>query len=161
VRLSTPLLFHLLASWLLVGCGWRFGPPPVGPLDPGTFTGAAIEPGLRAALRRGVSDALRYRGVSAGGPTIDGEIRSFAQQPVALGRSVTGETATFGYLAELTIAARVDARPGCHVEASGQRAWSAADALTVSRERDDAVRELAAEVAARAVDLILGDPRCR
>lgn len=141
----------------LAGCGWRFGPPATGPLDPGEFRGATVEPGLRAALRRGVSDALRLRGVAPGGPAISGEIVAFEQRPDAVG----GPDRTLGYVAEMTLVATVDGRTGCSVRASGRRAWSGTTPVAASQARERAVAALASEVASRAVDRILGDPACR
>jgi hypothetical protein len=143
----------------LAGCGWHLGPPAEA-LAVGPVRGAPLEPGLQAALREEVVRALRRAGVGEGGSSLVLEVRSEAEVALA---AVPGEAGGAGARASsLVLRASVPARPGCEVEVKGARSWVlAGDAPAAAAARDDAVRDLAGDLADRLVDAILGNEACR
>ncbi len=122
--------------------------------------GATVEPGLRSALRSELVTALASRGASSGGDAVRATIVSGAHNPEA---TEPGAGRTAVWAGEITVRIEVPSRPGCRVDVSARRSWAlpASAPEGVIEVRQQAVQQMAREVAQRAADSMLGEPSCR
>jgi hypothetical protein len=102
---------------------------------------------------------LAERGVRDGGLGIDVTVRDADHAPEA---SVSGG-GVVAFVATVTVEARVPDRPGCEVVVGASVPWAdrGGEDLVVAADRAVAVDRAADDIAARIVDAILGDERCR
>ncbi len=138
-------------------CGWKVGKMPDTRLSVGDVGGASAFPGLRAALRSGLSRRLAERGIESG-PQIVLQVRSAVISP----HSGAAGAGTVAFDTSVTVFAHVPDRIGCEAEVVVRRLWAAPGvAADTASARDAAVSWLADEVSVRVVDVLAGKAACQ